>query len=266
MQRSLNHLTNSQQTMWSMFGCRWNNSEPSSTWLEWVTRTMAKSSGIEFGRRSTRFEPIFIHRFVYAYCRVSFGHVAISSLFYLLFDNLLWLLHSPRLLNHCPLIPYTIKEICTDWEINVNFHPIVFEGTVLVFHFLTLIPVFCALFCRVYEAQRSKCYPYWPETVHRKLYFSSGHAGTMPSPRDSAQQQSGVSVSKERPKTDHPCAEFEVENLSCRLDEHFACSTLRLTHLPVCLCNLFTLHPVGVCVRVCVCACCEYSLSPVCPL
>ncbi|TPP59720.1 Protein tyrosine phosphatase n9 [Fasciola gigantica] len=84
---------------------------------------------------------------------------------------------------------------------------------------------------KVYEAQRSKCYPYWPETVHRKLYFSSGHAGTMPSPFDST-QQSGGSASNERPKTDLPHAEFEVENVSCRLGEHFACSTLRLTHMP----------------------------------
>ncbi|VDP83368.1 unnamed protein product [Echinostoma caproni] len=79
---------------------------------------------------------------------------------------------------------------------------------------------------KIYEAQRSKCYPYWPETVHRKLYFSSGYPGTMPNPIDSS---SSGTASKDR---SHPIAEFEVENVACRMDEHFACSTLRLTHLP----------------------------------
>ncbi|CAL8098326.1 unnamed protein product [Calicophoron daubneyi] len=89
------------------------------------------------------------------------------------------------------------------------------------------IPVI-VMITKIYEAERFKCYPYWPKTLQQKLYFKSGVAGTMRSPPADTKPMIGSNQSSRSPLD----PDFEIENSCSKEGDHFTCSTLRLTHLP----------------------------------
>ncbi|TNN16413.1 Tyrosine-protein phosphatase non-receptor type 9 [Schistosoma japonicum] len=76
---------------------------------------------------------------------------------------------------------------------------------------------------KILEAQRSKCYLYWPDSVNQKLYFTSGHTGCVSAPSDRL-TTSGFLKSNISP-------DFLIENIKCEGNGNFAQTTLRITHL-----------------------------------
>ncbi|CAH8536498.1 unnamed protein product [Heterobilharzia americana] len=79
---------------------------------------------------------------------------------------------------------------------------------------------------KILEAQRSKCYLYWPDSENQKLYFSSGHPGCLvaPSGRPTTSSSSLLAKSDITP-------DFLIENVKCEGNGNFAQTTLRLTNL-----------------------------------
>ncbi|KAF8564950.1 hypothetical protein P879_09189 [Paragonimus westermani] len=83
------------------------------------------------------------------------------------------------------------------------------------------VPV-VVMITKIFEADRVKCFPYWPESAQKKLRFACGHPGAIPCQSDANDSLfDTVAV----------IPNFEVENLDCQVEEHFTCSTLRLTNL-----------------------------------
>ncbi|KAK4472058.1 hypothetical protein MN116_005432 [Schistosoma mekongi] len=76
---------------------------------------------------------------------------------------------------------------------------------------------------KILEAQRSKCYLYWPDSENQKLYFTSGHTGCVYAPSDRL-STSGFLKSNVTP-------DFLIENIKCEGNGNFAQTTLRITHL-----------------------------------
>ncbi|TGZ74720.1 hypothetical protein CRM22_000793 [Opisthorchis felineus] len=74
---------------------------------------------------------------------------------------------------------------------------------------------------KVLEADRVKCFPYWPDSVGKKMYFACGHSGPVPVVKDGLGTNSSLVV-----------PEFAVENMGSQTNAHFTCSTLQFTHLP----------------------------------
>ncbi|KAF5399890.1 Tyrosine-protein phosphatase non-receptor type 9, partial [Paragonimus heterotremus] len=79
---------------------------------------------------------------------------------------------------------------------------------------------------KIFEADRVKCFPYWPESAQKKLRFACGHPGTIPCQSDTNDSLFDTVAL---------IPDFEVENLGCQVEDHFTCSTLRLTNLQVSL-------------------------------
>ncbi|CAH8543017.1 unnamed protein product, partial [Schistosoma rodhaini] len=82
---------------------------------------------------------------------------------------------------------------------------------------------------RILEAQRSKCYLYWPDVENQKLYFSSGHTGCLYAPTSS--DRSNNSFSKFSSSNNNVTPDFLIENVKCESNGNFAQTTLRITHL-----------------------------------
>ncbi|CAH8522626.1 unnamed protein product [Schistosoma intercalatum] len=81
---------------------------------------------------------------------------------------------------------------------------------------------------RILEAQRSKCYLYWPDVENQKLYFSSGHTGCLYAPTPS--DRSNNSFSKFS-SNNNVTPDFLIENIKCESNGNYAQTTLRITHL-----------------------------------
>ncbi|XP_018645998.1 protein-tyrosine phosphatase n9, putative [Schistosoma mansoni] len=82
---------------------------------------------------------------------------------------------------------------------------------------------------RILEAQRSKCYLYWPDVENQKLYFSSSHTGCLYAPTSS--DRSNNSFSKFSSSNNNVTPDFLIENVKCESNGNFAQTTLRITHL-----------------------------------
>ncbi|CAH8847622.1 unnamed protein product [Trichobilharzia szidati] len=76
---------------------------------------------------------------------------------------------------------------------------------------------------KILEAQRSKCYLYWPDSENQKLYFSSGHPGCLVSPSNRSND-----CKSKKPDTS---PDFSIENIKCESTGNFTQTTLRLTNL-----------------------------------
>lgn len=100
-----------------------------------------------------------------------------------------------------------------------------------------MIIVFFIFYIRILEAQRSKCYLYWPDVENQKLYFSSGHTGCLYAPAPS--DRSNNSFSKFS-SNNNVTPDFLIENIKCESNGNFAQTTLRITHLQVSECYFFS--------------------------
>ncbi|CAH8287160.1 unnamed protein product, partial [Schistosoma turkestanicum] len=76
---------------------------------------------------------------------------------------------------------------------------------------------------RILEAQRSKCYLYWPDVENQKLYFSSGCTGCLSAPKcaDNNNNHNNNSITPD----------FLIENVNSESNGNFAKTTLRITNL-----------------------------------